>query len=191
MFQQRSSGAGEGCLFGSSAGVQTVEVYEWTKDLLAAWRGESLVLSSPMPIDDLRSWLAVGSSDEIRRTAAQLNTRAGWRPVLRGRLRPVGSGSQFVGVLGWDPALKALSCCMLSGFAAAFGTGATLLVLSALGQVSLFMSGLELVVFGLFGLVTVVVSTLVGYRESLGQTSYLRSWITGQMAMEWFGERPA
>jgi hypothetical protein len=53
------------------------------------------------------------------------------------------------------------------------------------------MPGLGVAALGLFGLITVVASTVAGYRESRGQTSYLRSWITGPMAMEWFGEPPA
>jgi hypothetical protein len=171
--------------------VEAVGVYAWVKDLLAAWGGESLVLPSPMPIEVLRRWLGVGSSDKVRRAAAQLNTRAGWRPVLRGRLLPAGSGSQFVGVLGWDPMLKALTCCVFTSFAAAFLTGVTFLIVSAAKQASLLMPALGVTAFGLFGMVTAVVSTLVGYRETRGQAAYLRSWITGQMAMEWFGERVA
>lgn len=166
-------------------------MYAWVKDLFAAWGGESLVLSSPMPIEVLRRWLGVGSSDEVRRAAAQLNTRAGWRPVLRGRLVPTGSGSQFVGVLGWDPVLKALTCCIFTSFAGAFLTGATLLIFSAAKQASPFLPALGVTAFGLSGMVAAVISTLVGYRETRGQASYLRSWITGQMAMEWFGERVA
>jgi hypothetical protein len=171
--------------------VENVGVYAWVKDLLAAWRGESLALSSPVPIEVLRRWLGVGSSDQIRRTAAQLNTRAGWRPVLRGRLLSTGSGSQFVGVVGGDPVLKALTCSLFTGFAGAFLTGVTLLILSAVGQADQVMPALAVAAFGLFGMVTAVVSTLVGYRETRGQASYLRSWIMGQMAVEWFGERGA
>lgn len=166
-------------------------MYAWVKDLLAAWSGESLVLSSPMPVEDLRRWLGAGSSDELRRTAAQLNTRAGWRPVLRGRLRPTGSGSQFVGVLGWDPVLKTLTCCLFTGFAGAFLTGVTLLIVSAAQQAGLVLPALAVTALGLFGMLAAVISTLVGYRETRGQASYLRSWITGQMATEWFGQRTA
>jgi hypothetical protein len=171
--------------------LHTVGVYAWVTDLLAAWRGEPLVLSSTMPVDVARRWLGVGSSDEIRRTAAQLNTRASWRPVLRGRLLPADSGSQFVGILGWDPMLKMLTCCLTSVFAAVFLAGVTVVFFSALTPVSRLTPGLAMAASGLFGVITLVASTVVGYRETRGQTAYLRSWITGQMAMQWFGGRQA
>src|SRR3954453_15735164 len=98
----------------------------WAVDLIAAWRGEPLALSSPMPLEVARRWLSGtddGAGDVIRRAAASLNNRSPWRPVLRGRLRQSGSGSTFVGVLGWAPVLKIWTGGVLVAFAGALLTG--------------------------------------------------------------------
>ena len=107
--------------------------------------------------------------------------------MLKGRLLPADSGSKFVGVLGWDPALKVLTCCLFGAFAVLFFAGATVAAVSAAGGgrraagPSLAAAGL-----GLFGVLTSLASTLIGYRETRDQTAYLRSWITGQMNAPWY-----
>jgi len=168
----------------------------WVKDLFAAWRGERIVLFSPIPIDVLRRWLSGnpshGAYDVIRRSAAKLNTRSPWRPVLRGRLLRADSGSQFVGVLGWDPVLKVFTCCVLGAFAGVFVAGVALAVFSA-GNDGRPTAGAAMfsIAFGLFGVVGGLVSIVVGYRETRGQTAYLRSWIKGQMDAPWYrGPQP-
>ncbi|MFI7598873.1 hypothetical protein [Actinoplanes sp. NPDC049681] len=166
----------------------------WVTDLLAAWRGEHIALSSPMPVEVARRWLSGDSASEagdvIRRSAAKLNTRSTWRPVLRGQLLPSDSGSTFVGVLGWDPALKVLTCCLFGAFAGVFLVGATVAAASAAyrGWHAVGL-GLALAGFGLFGVLTSLASTLIGYRETRGQADYLRSWITGQLNAPWYRAR--
>lgn len=174
--------------------LHTVGMRSWVTDLLAAWRGERIVLSSPMPVEVARRWLSGDSppkaGDVIRRSGAKLNTKSTWRPVLRGRLLAADSGSRFVGVLGWDPALKVLTCCVFGGFAAVFLTGSTVAAASAAhGGWHAAAPGVALAGFGLFGVLTCLASTLVGYRETRGQTDYLRSWITGQMNAPWYRDR--
>jgi hypothetical protein len=163
----------------------------WVTDLLAAWRGESIALSSPMPIEVARQWVSgdpsYGAGDVIRRAAARLNTRNLWRPVLRGRLLPTGSGSTFIGVLGWDPGLKAFAYCLLGPFTGVLLTGAVLAVSSAVrGDWQATGPTLAVAAFGLFGVLTGLVSILLGYRETREQTAYLRSWITGRMNTPWY-----
>jgi hypothetical protein len=46
--------------------------------------------------------------------------------------------------------------------------------------------GLATAGLGLFGVLTGLVSTPIGYRETCDQTAYLRSWITGQMNAPWY-----
>jgi len=166
----------------------------WVTDLLAAWRGEAIAVSSPMPIEVARQWLSspsLGAGDVVRRAGAQLNTRSSWRPVLRGRLLRTGSGSEFVGVLGWDPVLKVLTCCLLGAFTGILLTGLVLAVSAAMqGGWRAAGPGLAVAAFGLFGVLTALASTLIGYRETRGQTAYLRSWITGQMSAPWYQNRP-
>ncbi|MCA2212570.1 hypothetical protein [Jidongwangia harbinensis] len=128
----------------------------WVTDLLAAWRGERIVLSSRMPVEVACRWLsgnsASGAGDVIRRSAAKLNTRSAWRPVLRGRLFPADSGSRFVGVLGWDPALKVLTCCLFGAFAVLLLTGSTVAAVSAAhGGWRAAGPGLAMAGLGLFG----------------------------------------
>jgi hypothetical protein len=166
----------------------------WVADLLAAWRGERIALSSPMPVEVARRWLsgdsAPGAGDVIRRSAAKLNTRSTWRPVLRGRLLPADSGSTFVGVLGWDPALKVLTCCLVGAFAVLSLTGTTVAAVSgAHGGWRAAGPALAMVGFGLFGILAGLASALIGYRETRDQTAYLRSWITGQMNAPWYRDR--
>ncbi|WP_433294675.1 hypothetical protein ACQP2F_33735 [Actinoplanes sp. CA-030573] len=159
-------------------------------DLAAAWRGERIALSSSMPIEVARRWVsgdaASAGGDVVRRTAARLNTRSAWRPVLRGRLVAAGTGCRFAGVLGWDPKLRALTCCLLGASVAALGTGTVLAVTAASGRWA--ASGAA--ALGLFGVVVALVSTVVGYRETRGQRDYLRSWITGRMNAPWYRAGP-
>ena len=174
--------------------LHTVGMRVWVTDLLAAWRGEPIALSSPMPIEVARHWLSGnpshGAGDVIRRAPARLNTRSAWRPVLRGRLLQTDSGSTFIGVLGWDPALKVLTCCLLGAFAGVLLTGTVVAVSSALhGGWRAAGPALALDAFGLFGVATGLVSILIGYRETRGQTAYLRSCITGQMNTPWYQNR--
>jgi len=163
----------------------------WAKDLRAAWRTESIVLSSPMPIEVARGWLfggqAGGNRDVVRRAGANLNTRTAWRPVLRGRLLPIESGSTFVGILGWDPGLRFRTCCLLGTSAALFAIGAATLTLSLFTGES-HPVGVFLVCLGGFGAFTLTAGIVAGYRETQGQLSYLRSWITGQMNVPWYQE---
>lgn len=177
-----------------SPALQTVGMRIWVADLLAAWRGERISLFSPMPLEVARRWLSGDSpleaGDVVRRSAAKLNTRSTWRPVLRGRLLPAESGSTFVGFLGWDPALKVLTCCLFGAFAGLFLTGTTVAVVSAAhGGWRAAAPGMALAGFGLFGVFTSLASTLIGYRETRDQTDYLRSWITGQMNAPWYRGR--
>jgi hypothetical protein len=161
-------------------------VYAWVTDLIAAWRGERIVLSSPMPLEVARRRLSGdpsgGATDVVRRPAATLNTRSAWRPVLRGRLRPAGSGSEFVGVLGWDPALRALTCCQLGASAAVLVAGA---VVAASHGWRPAGPAPGLTALGLFGVLVSLASIVLGYRETRGQTASLRSWITGSMHTPW------
>ena len=174
--------------------MHTVGMRAWATDLLAAWRGEHIVLSSPMPIEVTRRFLSDnpshGARDVVHRGAARLNSRSAWRPVLRGRLLQADSGTQFVGVLGWDPALKVLTCCLLGAFGGMLMTGMALAV-SWAWQGGWRAAGPALAVagFGLFGVLTSLASILIGYRETRGQTACLRSWITGQMGTPWYRSR--
>lgn len=156
----------------------------WVGDLRAAWQAERIVLASPMPIEVARYWLFDGQGpavgDYFRRGGATLNTRTPWRPVLRGRLLPAGSGSTFVGVLGWDPLYRAFTCCLLGAFAAVFVAGVAALASGGRGQSAL------LIVLGLFGIFAGLLSIVAGYRETREQTAYLRSWITGVMNTPWY-----
>jgi len=165
----------------------------WAVDLFAAWRGEAITVSSPMPLEVTRQWLSgpsLRAGDVVRRAAAQSNTRNSWRPVLRGRLLRTGSGSEFVGVLGWDPVLKALTGCLLGACTAILLTGLVLGVSSAAqGGWRAAGPGLATAAFGLFGVLTALASTVIGYREARGQTAYLRSWIMGQMNAPWYQDR--
>lgn len=166
----------------------------WVTDLIAAWRGEPIALSSPMPIEEVRHWLSTdpssGAGDIVRRAAARQNTWSTWRPVLRGRLLRTDSGSSFVGVVGWDPAVKLLSCCLLGAFAGVFLTGTAVAASSAAhGGWRAAGPGLAVAAFGLFGILTGLASILIGYRETRGQAAYLRSWITGQMNTPWYQNR--
>jgi len=164
----------------------------WVKDLQAAWRTESIVLSSPMPIEVARGWLSGGQAganrDFIRRAAADLNTRTTWRPVLRGRLLPTESGSAFVGTLGCDPGMKILSCCLLGAFTVMFLIGVPTLISSLLSG-GLNEVGILLTCLGVLGVISGIAGIVAGYRETEGQLSYLRSWITGHMNTPWYQER--
>ncbi len=150
-------------------------------DLADAYRGGPALAVRGFPRE---------AGDVIRRSAAKLNTRSTWRPVLRGRLLPADSGSTFVGFLGWDSALKVLTCCLFGAAAGLLLTGTTVAAVSAAhGGWRAAAPGMSLAGFGLFGVLTSLASTLVGYRETRAQTDYLRSWIIGQMNAPWYRGR--
>lgn len=163
-------------------------------DLLAAWRTEPIVLSSPMPIEVARRWLFSGpvdrNGDLIWRRAAKLNTRSPWRPVLRGKILGTDSGSMFVGVLGWDPVLKVFTCCWLGVVTAIASTSTAIGSYSAVhGDGRAVVPALAVAAAALIGAFIVLLTVLLGYREAYAQTEYLRSWITGHMNTPWYQNR--
>ena len=163
-------------------------------DLLAAWRTEPIVLSSPMPIEVSRRWLfsepVNRNGDLIWRRAAKLNTRSPWRPVLRGKVLGTDSGSMFVGVLGWDPVLKVFTCCWLGVVTAVASTSTAIVSYSAVhGDWRAVLPALGVAAGALIGVFIGLLAVLLGYREAYAQTEYLRSWIIGSMNAPWYRNR--
>ena len=166
---------------------------------MRAWRSEPVALESPLPLPVVRQRLKDGSVSYLRagfaygglggyrvvgrvcdRTvslqAARVGIRNSWRPVMRGRLEPAGTGTRLVGKLGWHPAVRVFSgvwvgmafgiFLVATGFAVAapWDPKAFLVSLVPLGFVAFFV-----------GL------TALCIRLSRGEVAYLRSWLADRL----------
>lgn len=175
----------------------------WIRMWLRGWRSEPLVLVSPLPVETVRTRLAEGSTTYSRAffglgggggyvvlghvgthrvslEAARVGLRNSWRPTMRGRLEPDGTGSRLVGHLGWAPFIKALSTVWLTG------VGFFLLV-SVSRAVDLTWSGdvtgeAFLICLAPLGMLLFFVGlTTWGTRVGLRDETYLRSWLAKRL----------
>ncbi len=104
--------------------------------LFSGWRPERVEVVSPLPAAEavrclslgVASWrdgvfgtgpgqprLVVGqvTSHSLMLSAPRPGVRNAWSPVLRGQLVSDGTGSRFVGTIGWHPLVRALTAVAL------------------------------------------------------------------------------
>ena len=175
----------------------------WFGIWLRAWRSEPWEFVSPLFVEEARTRLIEGSTSYLRSAltfgggggfsvigrvgttrislqAVQAGVRNSWRPLLRGRLEPAGTGSRFAGTIGWSPFIRAFSglwlggvCCFflaLAGRAAALAwrgeatADAFLICLAPLGFVLFF-----------------VALTSWGIHAGRREAEYLRSWMADRL----------
>ena len=178
--------------------VDNAVVGRWIRVWVRAWRSEPLVLVSPLPVPAVRARLIEGRTTYLRAAftfagfggyrvvgrvgerrivleAAAVGVRNTWRPVLRGRLEPEGTGSRLVGRLGWSPFVKAFSALWLTIVGSAF-VGITL------RAVAVVWSGEATGGVFLYGLIPLGMLLffvgLTAWGIQLGRRAiYLRSWL--------------
>jgi hypothetical protein len=170
---------------------------------LRAWRSERVVLVSPLPVETVRTRLIEGTTSYVRsafayggwgdfRVVGRVGTqtislqavagglRNSWRPVARGRLEPVGTGSRFVGTLGWSPFVRTFSAVWLGGvgliFVVLVGHAITL-TWAGDASAGVFLVCLAPVGFVLFFIGLTSFGIWAGRREE----KYLRSWMADRL----------
>jgi hypothetical protein len=171
--------------------VHTAAVAQWIKMWWRGWRSEPLVMVSPLPVEAARARLNEGSTSYLRSVfaylggeggykiygradtdglsflAAKSGSRNSWRPGVRGRLEPDGTGSRLVGSLGIPPSVKALSAlwfAMMGFFFLFTATSGLIICLAPLGAMFFF-----------------VALTAWGMHVGRGEKTYLRSWLVNRL----------
>lgn len=112
--------------------------------------------------------------------AAKLGVRNSWRPVVRGRLEPAGTGCRFLGTIGMSPVIKAFSGFWLGGVICFFFAFVAIVVVRAVhGEATIgdFLTCLvpPSMVAGFVALTAW--ATLV----DRGEATYLRSWLADRL----------
>jgi hypothetical protein len=116
----------------------------------------------------------------IKLEARRTGIRNSWRPVLRARLEPKGTGSQLVGRIGMDPVVKvfsafwlgAVSCVFLVGVVNAMVTTWSGDASGAAVLICLLPLGFMLFFVGLTAFAT---------QLGRGQGTYLRLWLAERL----------
>ena len=174
----------------------------WVRNWLRAWRSQPLEFVSPLPVQAVRERLVVGRTSYLRAfsmlggggyvvvgrvgtrrislEAAKLGVRNAWRPVMRGRLEPTGTGCRFVGTIGVSPFVKAFSGLWLGGMICAFfGFVAVVGVRAVRGEatggdfLSCLVPPSMTAIF--------VALTAWGTLVDRGEATYLRSWLADRL----------
>jgi len=183
--------------------TDNADVNRWVGSWLRAWRSEPMVLESPLPAPAARERLIANSVPylpfgltsgdrgglrvvgrvgprQISLQAVDGGVRNSWRPSLRGRLEPLGTGSRFTGKLGWSPFVKAFSGLWLGGVGAIF----LVLVIRAVAMARDGHATAEafLVCLGPLGFVVFFIGlTTWGIRAGRREETYSRSWMADRL----------